>query len=305
MMNLRQMEIFHAIMLAGTVTGAARLLNISQPSVTGVLRHTEDRLKIKLFERVKGRLVPTFEAKTLFAQIEQVFDRVEGVRRTLGNLREARSGALNIVAIPAVGVSLVPAAIGQFIAARKDVAVRFQMRSRREVIEQVGSRLADLGFGFLTSDVPQVIRGEVHRSDLICIMPRGHALERLKRVSAADVAKYPLISYLSTQGLAPIVNSIFATARINFDPKIEVGLIVNAWAMVNAGAGVALVDPYSAATGLFPNVVGRPFSPSTPIALESIRPVDVPLSRLAEEFLSHFKAFVRGIEPPIRPAAAS
>jgi DNA-binding transcriptional LysR family regulator len=291
-MNLRQMEIFHAIMSTGTVTGAARALNISQPSVTGVLRHTEDLLKFKLFDRVKGRLIPTSEAHALFAQIDQVFDRVEGVRRTIGNLREAKSGTLSIVAIPAVGSTLVPAAIGEFMASRPDVAIRYEMRSRREVVELVESRMVDIGFGFLTSDFPRIARQEIVRRDLICIMPRGHALEKLKKVSAADVGEYPLISYLATQGLAPIINSIFAEARINFAPAMQVGLIINAWALVNAGAGIALVDPFSAMGGMFANVVSRPFVPSTPIALEMIRPHDRPLSRIGEAFLAHFKKFV-------------
>jgi DNA-binding transcriptional LysR family regulator len=58
-MNLRQLEVFHAIMSAGSVTGAARLLKISQPAVSAVLKHTEQQMKLKLFERVAGRLQPT------------------------------------------------------------------------------------------------------------------------------------------------------------------------------------------------------------------------------------------------------
>jgi DNA-binding transcriptional LysR family regulator len=295
-MNLRQMEVFHAIMTCGTVTGAARALNISQPSVTGVLRHTEDLLKFKLFDRVRGRLIPTSEAQALFAQIEHVFERVEGVRRTIDNLREARSGTLSVVAIPAVGATLLPAAIGKFLVTHPNIGIRFQMRTRREVVELVESRAADLGFGFLTSDMPRIARREIVRRDLICIMPRGHELERLARVSAADVAAHPLISYSSTQGLAPIINSIFAAARINFRPAIEVGLILNAWALVNAGAGVALVDPFSGIGSMFEHVVARPFVPSSPIALEMIRSQDRPLSRVGEAFLAHFGAFLRSID---------
>ncbi len=301
-MNLRQMEVFQAIMIHGTVTGAARALNISQPSVTGVLRYTESHLKFMLFDRVKGRLIPTAEAKVLFAQVEQVFAHVESVRRTIDNLCEARTGMLDIVAIPAVGAVLVPAAIGDFLATHPDVSVRFQMRSRREVAELVESHSADLGFGFLTSVQPRIERSEIARSDLVCIMPRGHPLEALPRVSAADVANYPLVSYTATQGLAPIINSIFAEARINLRPGIEVGLIINAWALVNAGAGVALVDPFSALGALFANVVVRPFVPSTSIALEMIRPPERPLSRVGSAFVKHFTAFLRRLERIAWPA---
>lgn len=70
-MNLRQLEVFYAIMQAGTVSGAARLLHVSQPNVTRVLAHTEQQLGFALFERVKGRLVPTQEAKALLPEAEK------------------------------------------------------------------------------------------------------------------------------------------------------------------------------------------------------------------------------------------
>jgi DNA-binding transcriptional LysR family regulator len=295
-MNLRQMEVFHAIMTCGTVTAAARALNISQPSVTGVLRHLEDKLRFKLFDRVKGRLMPTSEAQVLFAQIEHVFERVEGVRRTIDDLREVRSGTLSVVSIPAIGTTLVPAAIGEFVASHPDVAIRYRMLPRSSVLDAVQSRSVDLGMGFLTSNLPRVSHREIARRDLICIMPRSQPLKRLAQVSAADITPYPLISYTSTQGLAPIINSIFAEARINVRPSLEVDLILNAWALVNAGAGIALVDPFSGIGGTFPNVIARPFVPSTPIALEVIHAEDRPLSRVGEAFLAHIKAFMQRTE---------
>ncbi|WP_268810299.1 LysR family transcriptional regulator, partial [Vibrio parahaemolyticus] len=72
-MNLRQLEVFYAIMQARTVSGAARLLHVSQPNVTRVLAHTEQQLGFALFERVKGRLVPTQEAKALLPEAEKVY----------------------------------------------------------------------------------------------------------------------------------------------------------------------------------------------------------------------------------------
>jgi DNA-binding transcriptional LysR family regulator len=60
--NLRQMEAFRAIMREGTVTDAAKLLGLSQPSATELLKHTEAKLGFRLFDRFKGRLRPTPEA---------------------------------------------------------------------------------------------------------------------------------------------------------------------------------------------------------------------------------------------------
>ena len=74
-MNLRHLEVFHAIMQAGSVTGAAHLLNVTQPAVSNVLRHAEQQMKFRLFERVAGRLQPTPEARDLFPDVQEIFGR--------------------------------------------------------------------------------------------------------------------------------------------------------------------------------------------------------------------------------------
>ena len=80
-MNLRQIEIFHAVYLHGSASAAARALNVSQPSVTKVLRHAEESIGIVLFERSKGRLVPTQDARTLFEEVtEQIGYFLEATR---------------------------------------------------------------------------------------------------------------------------------------------------------------------------------------------------------------------------------
>ena len=57
-MRLRHIEVFHAIMQVGTISGAAQVLHISQPAVTKVLQHCELQLGMPLFERVRGKLYP-------------------------------------------------------------------------------------------------------------------------------------------------------------------------------------------------------------------------------------------------------
>ena len=56
-MNLRQLEVFQAVMHAGTTKNAARMLRISQPAVSNMVRQFEDQLGFALFDRIGGRLV--------------------------------------------------------------------------------------------------------------------------------------------------------------------------------------------------------------------------------------------------------
>jgi len=78
-LNLRQIETFRAVMTTGSISGAAKLLFISQPAVSRSLAHMEQRLGFALFERVKGRLYATPEAKKLHREVEAVYRGVQRV----------------------------------------------------------------------------------------------------------------------------------------------------------------------------------------------------------------------------------
>ena len=113
MLTLRQIEVIRAIMITGSISGAARLLSVSQPAISRLLAYTEDRLALRLFERVRGRVQPTPEARRLFQEVDQVHQGVVRVNELAEELRERGTGSVRIVASPSVGQALVPDAIAR------------------------------------------------------------------------------------------------------------------------------------------------------------------------------------------------
>ena len=123
-MRLRQIEVFRAVMLVGTVSEAARMLNVSQPVVTRVLQHTELQLGFRLFDRTKGRLQPTAEAFELFSEVERLYQEVERVRRVSANLRHKGAGRLRVAATPSLAPSILAPAVRRFSQRHPDTLVR-------------------------------------------------------------------------------------------------------------------------------------------------------------------------------------
>src|SRR5690349_9832534 len=95
-MNLRQLEVFYAIMRTGSVTAAARHLNVTQPAVSAVLKHFEAQSKIRLFRRVGGRLQPTPEAEAIFPDVAEIHGRLDAVDRFMSDLALGRVGTLTL-----------------------------------------------------------------------------------------------------------------------------------------------------------------------------------------------------------------
>ena len=100
MINLRHVEVFYAIMRAGSITAAARVLNVTQPAVSVALRQLEARLRMKLFDRSGGRLQPTPEARALLPDVAEIFGRIGAVERLSQDLASGARGVFTVAATP-------------------------------------------------------------------------------------------------------------------------------------------------------------------------------------------------------------
>src|SRR5258708_19812282 len=113
-MNARQLEVFRAIMRCGTLTGAAKALNVSQPALSQILLHTEDELDLKLFERLKGRLVPTPEAEQLFPEADRLFRDFDKLRRFASDLKHGKTGLVRLASSAPPPPSILPPPLKPF-----------------------------------------------------------------------------------------------------------------------------------------------------------------------------------------------
>jgi DNA-binding transcriptional LysR family regulator len=284
-MNLRQLEVFRAVMLTGSVSDAARLLHVSAPAVSRLLAHTEGRLGFALFERIKGRLHPTAEARRLYQEVEQVHAGVLRISELAEDLAQRRYGLLSVVSSPSIGQQLVPEAVARFHAGHPQVHLRFHCLSHERLKEQVLAGLVDLGISTLPMEHPMLSTRTIACSDLICICPIDHPLAGLASVKVGDLMAYELIAYPRDTPLAQRIASLFAAIGQSPRVGIEVGSPHNACALVHAGAGVALVEEFSLQG--WPKAHFRMFrvEEAAPILADLVFLRSAPLTPAAEAFI--------------------
>ncbi|MGH8758203.1 MAG: LysR family transcriptional regulator, partial [Burkholderiales bacterium] len=153
-------------MATGSVSDAARLLHVSVPAVSRVLSHTESRLEFPLFERIKGRLFPTSEARRLYQEVELVYRGVRRIGDLTHELAERRHGLVSIVSSPSIGQMLIPLAIAQFCEGNSDTRVHFQSLSHELLKERLLNRQSDFGVSILPVDHPNLHTTPIAQSRL-------------------------------------------------------------------------------------------------------------------------------------------
>lgn len=111
-MRLRHIEVFQAIVQTGTISGAARLLNVSQPNVSRVLNHAEQQLGFTLFERRAQGMVVTAEGRRLLPEIDELYHRLQAINLLAEQLRRGEGQTVRVGAAHAFGqMVLAPALV--------------------------------------------------------------------------------------------------------------------------------------------------------------------------------------------------
>jgi DNA-binding transcriptional LysR family regulator len=168
-MNLRHIEVFHAVYTNGSVSAAARALNVSQPSVTKVLQHAELLLGFALFERTRGRLVPTEEAHALFDDVADIQDRVYQLRKASQNVRRGRASMLRISTLPSLGLGVLPEAVSRFLLKRPGVAFELHTVHLEDMVKRLYERETDIVISYEVPRAAAVASRRLGRGEMVAM----------------------------------------------------------------------------------------------------------------------------------------
>ncbi len=291
--SVRQWEVFRLVVKTGTVSGAARLLHVSQPAVTRTLHVLEEELQLSLFRRIRGRLEITPEAQALLPQVERLFGQVDSIQLLSAELRDGYAGTLNIASVASLASTIVPVAISRFCVDRPRVRVDLRAMSTRQVIDSVTNNQVDLGI----IDVPEAGIDadvtEICRADLVCVTRADHRLAGRKQVRASDLAGERLITYDEDTRTGWAVREALRRQQVPSHIAITVNQTFSAYALAQAGSGVALVDPFPMLTGVFPELVARPFKPAIHSEPRALIGKARPASIITQKFVDTLKQTAR------------
>ncbi|HEY0211981.1 MAG TPA: LysR substrate-binding domain-containing protein [Paenirhodobacter sp.] len=297
-MRARQLEVFTAVMRAGTVTGAARLLNISQPALSQILLHTEDELGFPLFERVKGRLYPTPEAREILPDAERLFAGLEGLRRKTADLRLGRAGLVRIAASAPPGMTIVPRALASFRARFPQVRLRSHIAPIATISRMLSEGDAALALALDDQVAPDLQAEVLGYATIVCLLPTDHPLAAQSVLGLADLVGETLISYRSNTRPADEITRAARLAGVDLAATLEIDVSISAVGFVQQGLGVALVDgllPWEQFAGLTVRPVRD--APRLPVALLTSRVRT--LSQAEAEMERHLRDACAGMLAPL------
>ena len=289
-MRLRHIEIFQAIRQTGSISAAAQLLHVSQPAVSKVLQHAEQQLGFPLFLRVRGKLQATPEALELEREVDKVTESLQGVRRLAQSLRREPGHSVRIGAIPALALSLLPPAINEWTQRYPDIACELSSAHSRELMQNLLMREVDVALTLQLPDHPGLKARPLACGILVALAPAGYwAAETLGRpLPLIELAGAPLIGLSSADPLAARLDSYLEAVEPPPRVRIAVQTYSLARAMVESGAGLAVIDPFTALGASPAATATRPLAPTLPITLYAVTRANEPPPHTLNDLLQVF-----------------
>jgi len=292
-MRLRQIEVFHAIYTSGTMTNAAKLLNVSQPSVSKVLAHAEQQLGYPLFDRVKGKLVATPEADRLFGLVSNVYEHVEQLRHVAENLRGSDVGKIRIAATPAFGVDLLPTAVSTYLESHSDTVFEIETLHHDEMADALLESRVDIGLAFDPVPAPGLVTESLANGEFVAIAPRDIDLGNTDRIKIEALAQLPFIGLSARGPLGRLLSTYLESCDVELNRIVYTETYHIAKALVAKGAGVSVVDAFTARPGDDEDTRIWKLDPPLRYTVAVICADAMPLSIPGKRFVDHLRIVVQ------------
>ncbi len=229
---------FHAVARSGNITQAARLLGVSQPTVTTHLRQLEKRYGVELFHRLGKGLSLTPEGQRLLPQVENILHMATRIDFSLRDARDLRLGNLRV---GATGPYYIMPCIRDFHASYPDIDIAFLQGNSREVLDDLlAYRLDAVSSSTLLQD-ERLRRRLLAEDSLKIVAPCGHPLAQRKQARLADLAPHTLL--LREPGSMTRQTTLDALKTINVQPRKCIEIASREaihWAIQN-GLGCSLI----------------------------------------------------------------
>lgn len=275
-MNLNQLTYFQAVCLWGSVSKAADVLHISQPSVSGAIKALEEEFHLPLFERKYRGMKLTAAGEKLYTLSHPLTENAERISRIMSELgSKERTVRLGIP--PMIGAALLPRLMKNFFLIHPEIRLTIIEKSRLELLQQVDDGTLDLAIVAHTEKIPASYAScFMLTMETGCIVNSQDSLAKKSAVTVDDFRQHRVVMFPDGYEHAMLIRKRFEKAGFQPDMLLQTSQLFTILTLVqnNLAAGFLFRE-------MMPDLGGLVYLPFT-------RPLAMPVSLLWHKEASHF-----------------
>ena len=243
-MQTQHIVSFYHVARLRSITKAADIQGLAQPTVTSHLKKLEEELGFSLFDRIKRPIMLTSDGAAVLEMIGPIVNGLTALKTHAES--QGREGSLTIAAYADLVLHYLPQVIQRFRTEYPNVHVRLLARHHGEMIQMARSGEVDLALS-TTQNVPDPSLDfvDLFTSSTMMLTPPGHELLERQPVRLEDIAKWPLILYGPNTILRTQLERAFREQGLDYEIVMEMDNVEYAKRYVRIGMGISFCSNLS------------------------------------------------------------
>ncbi len=253
-LTLRQVEVVRAVMLTGTINGAATLLGVSAPGISRLVKHTEESLGLRLFERKGGMFVPSVESSAIFDQIGRVYKDVENLSLAIASLQRGEDARLSFASAPSIAQFIAARAIRRIRKRWPDLYIDLNILKIEETLDYLLLERGEFVMMSYPVENPAIESEAIATGQLVAVVPDDHPLAAKSSVSVHELVREEVIGIDPDDPYGAILMQPFTEAGLVLRHSMRGRFAQTVISLVRHRLGVAVIDEFSVAEVYMPGL---------------------------------------------------
>lgn len=287
MMNWDLYKVFCYAARTGSLSEAAKLLYITQPSVSHSIKLLEDQLGLQLFARVPRGVELTKDGAVFYSYLEHAFNFISLAEEKMKELTHFSSGEIKIGGSDSLCKHFLLPYLESFHTEFPDIQINLVHGTTPEIVKHLKEGRIDLGIVRMpvADDQLQITEGIVLQ-DCFVVGPKYKFLAD-REVTMEELLQHPIILFSSNSNSRRFITGLFQDRGFTLQPEIELGSVDLLIEFAKIGFGVSFVTKEFVGKelqegSLFEVKLKEPI-PSTNTGIITLK--KMPLSQAASEFV--------------------
>jgi DNA-binding transcriptional LysR family regulator len=244
-LNLDQLRTFAEVVTRGGFSAAALRLGLTQPAVSLQIRGLEQRLGVRLIERIGKRALPTPAGRELMSYARRLAEQAEEAVARMQGYGAGKLGRVRIGSGATACIYLLPPVLAALRRRHPGLEIIVATGNTPEILDMVEDNALDVALVTLPAARRALELRPLRGDKFAAILPPGEAAPRVLR--PADFAAGPLILYEERAGTRTAIDAWLAAGGVAARPAMELGNVEAIKQLVIAGLGRSILPAITVA----------------------------------------------------------
>ncbi len=242
LVDLSLYKLFYLVCQTGSFSKTAKLLNLTQPSVSYNIKKLEDELETNLFDRGNG-ITMTPEAEELLPYVEEALNSIKNGERKISDLVNMRRGQITIGVPSHVGVFLLTDILKKFTINYPNIKIEVICKSTKELFKLLNIKKLDILIDSspLEENTIDFVVKRIAKEKCAFACNCNNQVLLNRKVDLNEINNFPMIVPLKTSGSTKELAKVFHKHKIIFEPSYEIATSDMIAEMVDQEIGIGFL----------------------------------------------------------------